>query len=106
MTHTKWSLDPTHSTLGFKVKHMMITNVSGSFKNFDASVETDGTDFSTAAVQLKAQISSIDTNNAQRDGHLRSSDFFEADKFPEMVFKSTKVEKVDEENYHVSGNLL
>jgi polyisoprenoid-binding protein YceI len=105
MTHTKWSLDPTHSMLGFKVKHLMITNVSGSFKNFNVSVETNGTDFSTAAIQLKAEISSIDTNNAQRDGHLRSSDFFETEKFPEMIFESTKVEKVDEENYHVFGNL-
>jgi polyisoprenoid-binding protein YceI len=105
MAHTKWSLDPTHSTLGFKVKHLMITNVSGSFKNFNVAVETDGKDFSTAAIRLKAEISSIDTNNAQRDGHLRSSDFFEAEKFPEMIFESTKVEKVDEENYHVFGNL-
>jgi len=105
MEHTKWSLDPAHSTLGFKVKHLMITNVSGSFQNFDASVETDGTDFTTAAIKLRAQISSIDTNNAQRDGHLRSSDFFEAEKFPELIFQSAKVEKVDEENYHVIGNL-
>ena len=105
MTRTKWFIDPTHSTLGFKVKHLMITNVSGSFKNFNAEVETDGTDFSTAAIQLKAEISSIDTNNAQRDGHLRSSDFFEAEKYPEMIFKSTKVEKVDQENYLVFGNL-
>ena len=105
MTHTKWSLDPTHSTLGFKVKHLMITNVSGYFKNFNAEVETEETDFTTAAIRLKAEIGSIDTNNAQRDGHLRSPDFFEAEKFPEMSFESTKVEKVDEENYLVSGNL-
>lgn len=105
MTHTKWSLDPTHSTLGFKIKHLMITNVSGSFKNFNAEVETKGTDFSTAVIKLKAEVGSIDTNNSQRDGHLRSSDFFEAEKFPEMIFESTKVEKIDEENYHVFGNL-
>src|SRR4030095_3696936 len=105
MAHTKWSLDSTHSTLAFKVKHLMITNVSGSFKNFSATVETEGTDFSTAAIQLKVEISSIDTNNAQRDDHLRSSDFFEAEKFPEMVFESTNVEKLDAENYHVFGNL-
>ena len=105
MAHIKWSLDPTHSTLGFKVKHLMITNVSGSFKNFNAEVETDGTDFTTATIHLKAEIGSIDTNNTQRDGHLRSSDFFEAEKFPEMIFDSTKIEKVDEENYHVFGNL-
>ena len=105
MERTKWSLDPTHSTLGFKVKHLMITNVSGSFKNFNAEVQTDGTDFSTATIQLKAEISSIDTHNEQRDGHLRSSDFFEADKFPEMTFESTKIEKLDDETYQVFGNL-
>jgi len=105
MKHTKWLLDPTHSLLGFKIKHLMITNVSGSFKNFLAEVETEDDDFSTAHIQLKAEISSIDTNNAQRDAHLRTSDFFEAEKYHEMIFESTKVEKVDEENYHVYGNL-
>jgi len=105
MTRTKWSADATHSTLGFKVKHLMITDVSGSFKSFNAEVETDGNDFSTAAIHLKAEINSIDTNNAQRDGHLRSSDFFEAEKFPVMVFESTKVERMDDENYYVFGNL-
>jgi len=105
MTHIKWSLDPAHSTLGFKVKHLMITNVSGSFKNFNAEVETDGTDFTTATIHLKAAIGSIDTNNTQRDSHLRSADFFEAEKFPEMIFDSAKIEKVDEENYHVFGSL-
>jgi polyisoprenoid-binding protein YceI len=105
MTRTKWSIDLAHSTLGFKVKHLMIANVTGSFKSFTAEVETDGTDFSTATIQLKAKISSIDTNNAQRDGHLRTSDFFDAEKYPELVFKSTKIEKVDDENYQIFGDL-
>jgi polyisoprenoid-binding protein YceI len=105
MAGTKWLLDPVHSKLGFKVKHLMITNVSGSFKNFNVEVETRGTDFDTAVIKLKAEISSIDTNNAQRDGHLRSSDFFEADKFPELLFESIKVVKVDAENYEVTGYL-
>jgi len=105
MKHTKWLLDPAHSVLGFKIKHLMITNVSGSFKNFHAEVETEDEDFSTANIQLKAEISSIDTNNAQRDAHLRTSDFFEAEKYLEMIFESTKVEKVDEENYLMYGNL-
>lgn len=105
MTRTKWLLDATHSTLGFKVKHLMISNVSGAFQDFSAEVETDGTDFSTASINLKADIASIDTHNAQRDGHLRSSDFFEAEKFPEMTFKSTGIEKLDEENYNLLGNL-
>ncbi len=105
MKHAKWLLDPAHSVVGFKIKHLMITNVSGSFKNFHAEVETEDEDFSTANIQLKAEISSIDTNNAQRDAHLRTSDFFEAEKYLEMIFESTKVEKVDEENYLMYGNL-
>ena len=75
MKHAKWLLDPAHSVVGFKIKHLMITNVSGSFKNFHAEVETEDEDFSTANIKLKAEISSIDTNNAQRDAHLRTSDF-------------------------------
>jgi polyisoprenoid-binding protein YceI len=105
MARTKWIIDPTHSELGFKVKHLMIANVSGSFKNFNAEVETNGNDFTTATIQLKAEINSIDTNNPQRDGHLRSSDFFEAEKYPGISFESTKVEKIDKENYHVFGDL-
>ena len=105
MKHAKWLLDPAHSVVGFKIKHLMITNVSGSFKNFHAEVETEDEDFSTANIQLKAEISSIDTNNAQRDAHLRTSDFFEAEKYLEMIFESTKVEKLDEENYLMYGNL-
>jgi len=105
MTHTKWSLDPTHSTLGFKIKHLMITNVSGLFKNFSADVENEGTDFSRAIVKLKAEVGSIDTQNSQRDEHLRSSDFFGAEKFPELIFESKKIEKIDEENYLISGDL-
>ena len=105
MAHTKWSIDPTHSTLGFKIKHLMITNVSGSFKSFNAEATTEGTDFSTASIRLKADINSIDTNNEQRDGHLRNTDFFDAEKFPEMIFESVKAEAVDEETYRVHGNL-
>lgn len=105
MTSTKWSVDPAHSTLSFKVKHLMIASVSGSFKNFSADVETEGTDFTTARIHLKAEIASIDTHNTQRDGHLRSSDFFEAEKFPDLNFESTRIEKLDEENYQLTGNL-
>jgi polyisoprenoid-binding protein YceI len=105
MAKTKWLLDPTHSELGFKIKHLMITNVSGFFTSFQVEGETDNDDFSTAKIQLKADMNSIDTNNEQRDAHLRNSDFFAADKHPEMVFESTGVEKVDSENFHLYGNL-
>ncbi|MEO8761575.1 MAG: YceI family protein [Bacteroidia bacterium] len=104
MSNTKWSLDPTHSEVQFKVKHLMIANVSGDFKKFDASVETTDEDFSTAKINFSADINSINTNNEQRDGHLKTGDFFEAEKFPQIKFESTKLEKVDAENFKLHGN--
>ena len=105
MAQTKWILDSTHSELGFKIKHLMITNVSGSFKNFKAEVTTEETDFSTAQINLSAEMASISTNNEQRDAHLLNSDFFEVEKYPELEFKSTKVEKIDNETYSLFGEL-
>ena len=105
MAKTKWSLDPTHSELQFKIKHLMISNVSGALKNFQAEVETEGEDFSSARINLIAQMDSISTNNEQRDAHLRNSDFFEVEKYPELKFKSTKVEKVDSNTFVVYGEL-
>jgi polyisoprenoid-binding protein YceI len=105
MATTKWVLDPTHSELGFKIKHLMITNVSGYFNKFQVEGETVNDDFSTAKIRLKADIGSVNTNNEQRDAHLRNSDFFAADKHPEMIFESTGVEKVDSENFRLNGNL-
>ncbi len=104
MSTTKWALDPTHSEVQFKVKHLMIANVSGDFKKFDAAVETTGEDFSTAKINFSADINSISTNNEQRDGHLKTGDFFEAEKYPQIKFESTKLEKVDAENYKLHGN--
>ena len=105
MTTTKWVIDPTHSEIGFKIKHLMITNVSGKFETFEAEVQTEGDDFTTAQIEAKISTASINTNNLQRDEHLRNSDFFEVDQHPEILFSSTKVEKVDEENFVVYGNL-
>lgn len=105
MSKTKWLLDQTHSELGFKIKHLMITNVSGSFKNFNAIVETREEDFSTAQIKLTAEMASIFTNNEQRDNHLRTSDFFEVEKYPELKFKSTKVEKIDSDTFALYGEL-
>lgn len=102
---TKWNLDPTHSEIGFKVKHMMITNVSGTFEKFDAKVETEDDDFTTAQVEFTADVKSITTHNVDRDNHLRSDDFFAAEKFPELKFKSTKIEKKDDEAYVLHGDL-
>lgn len=105
METTKWSLDPMHSEINFKVKHMMIANVSGSFNKFNASAETEGNDFTKAKINFNAEVNSIDTNNEQRDGHLRSPEFFDAEKFPHIKFESTSVEKKNEEEYALNGNL-
>jgi|SRR5687767_7329968 len=105
METTKWAIDPTHSELGFKIKHLMIANVSGSFKKFSVQVETQKDDFSDARIQATAEINSIYTNNEQRDQHLRNSDFFEAEKYPQLKFKSTRIEKIDNESFYLYGDL-
>jgi polyisoprenoid-binding protein YceI len=105
MATTIWNLDPTHSEIGFKVKHMMITNVSGSFTSFQVTATTEGIDFTTAKIDFSADISSINTANEQRDGHLKSADFFDAEKFPKLTFTSTSFEKKSDEDYVLKGNL-
>lgn len=90
---TNWKIDPTHSEVQFKVKHLMITTVTGSFNEFEASVTTETDDFTTVSqIEFTAPVNSISTNNAQRDEHLKSADFFDAASFPELTFKSTRVE--------------
>lgn len=105
MQATKWTLDPTHSELGFKIKHLMITNVTGYFKKFEVSAETPSGDFADAKIKARIDVESIDTNNAQRDEHLRAADFFQADQYPYIQFESTNIEKVDDETYNITGNL-
>ena len=105
MATTTWSLDPTHSELQFKVKHLMISNVTGSFKDFSGTVETDGDDFTTGKVHITAEVSSLTTNNEQRDGHLMSGDFFDAANHPQITFESNKITKADDENYTLDGTL-
>jgi polyisoprenoid-binding protein YceI len=105
MATTKWVLDPTHAEIQFKVRHLMITNVTGSFGKFDASVETTDDNFDTAKIRFSAEVESITTNNEQRDGHLKSADFFETGKYPTLSFVSTKFEKVAGENYTLYGDL-
>ncbi len=105
MTTNVWSVDTSHSEVQFKVKHMMITNVTGNFNEFDAKAETEGDDFSTSKINFSANIASVDTKNTQRDEHLKSGDFFDAAQFPEMKFESTSIEKEDDENFIINGNL-
>jgi polyisoprenoid-binding protein YceI len=89
MATTNWSLDPTHSEVQFKVKHLMITNVTGQFAVISASAESDGNDFSHASVAFEADTASVNTGNEQRDGHLKSPDFFDVATYPKIGFKST-----------------
>ncbi len=105
MTTTKWSLDPTHSEIQFKVKHLMISTVTGGFNKFTGTVETEGDNFTTAKVHFTADIDSINTNNEHRDEHLRNADFFEADKHPKLEFTGKRMEKIDDENFKLHGSL-
>jgi len=105
MAITKWSLDPTHSEIHFKVRHLMVSWVTGSFKQFNATVETEGDDITTAKVHFTAEIHSISTNNEQRDAHLRTGDFFDAENHPQLSFESNKLEKISDEHYKLYGTL-
>ncbi|MCC6401701.1 MAG: YceI family protein [Flavobacteriales bacterium] len=91
-TTTKWAIDPSHSEIQFKVKHLMISTVTGSLKEFGAEVELEGDDLNNALVSFWANTDSIFTNDEKRDGHLRSGDFFDSEKFPKLSFKSTRFE--------------
>jgi len=91
----KWSIDQAHSEITFKVKHLMIAHVKGSFKNFDASIYTVAKDFTTADIDLWIDAASITTGDAKRDEHLRSSDFFDVEKHKEITFSSSTIEKAD-----------
>lgn len=102
---TKWTIDNMHSEIGFKVKHMMITNVSGIFSDFKASALTHGDDFTTAEFDFSASINSINTGAKDRDEHLKSDDFFNATEFPELTFKSTGVNKKTDGNLLILGDL-
>jgi polyisoprenoid-binding protein YceI len=100
-----WKLDPAHSEIQFKVKHLMITTVTGYFKKFDLEVETASDDFTTASgIEFTADINSIDTNNEQRDTHLKSADFFKAEEFGQLKFTGKKYE-TDGENAKLHGDL-
>lgn len=105
MSTTKWVIDPTHSEIGFKVKHMMFTNVSGKFRNFDASMETADDNFENAKIDFNGDIDSITTGNADRDAHLLSPDFFDATQFPKINFTADSFKKINEGEFELIGDL-
>jgi len=91
MATTKWVLDPMHSEVQFKVKHLVISTVTGSFKTFEGTVETEGDTFEGATAEFSLDVNSIDTNQEMRDGHLKGAEFFDAEKYPKITFKSTAI---------------
>lgn len=105
MSTTKWVIDPTHSEIGFKVKHMMFTNISGKFSKFDATIESEDNDFENSKIEFTGAIDSITTGNADRDTHLLSPDFFDAAKFSEIKFSATSFTKINEGEYELVGDL-
>jgi polyisoprenoid-binding protein YceI len=102
---TSWVIDPTHSEIAFKVKHLMISNVKGSFGEFSGQLVTDGDDFSTAEISFQINPASISTGSADRDGHLKSPDFFDVENFKEITFTSGKLAKTGEDEFALSGDL-
>ena len=100
----KFILDPLHSDVSFKIRHLMISNVSGQFSKFDATLESDNEDFTDAKMWFEADVNSISTNINDRDNHLKSPDFFDVEKYPKLTFNSTAVEKNGEE-YIITGDL-
>ncbi|MFF7737718.1 YceI family protein [Streptomyces sp. NPDC007984] len=100
-----YTIDPAHSTIGFVARHAMVTNVKGRFQDFTGTLHLDGTDPSRSTASLDVVMDSIDTGNADRDGHLKSADFFKADEFPAMTFRSTEVEALGGDDYRITGDL-
>ncbi|WP_461452013.1 YceI family protein [Mucilaginibacter sp.] len=104
-TTTKWVLDPMHSEVQFKVKHLVISTVSGFFKSFEGELDTENDDFTNAKINFSLDINSIDTNQSQRDEHLKSAEFFDAEKYPKISFKSTSFTKSGDDEYKLVGDL-
>jgi len=100
-----YKIDAAHSEITFKVKHLMITNVTGNFTKYNATMESETADFSDAKISFEADVNSITTHNEQRDGHLKSDDFFAAEKFPKLLFKSGKLAKKSEDSFTLTGDL-
>ncbi|AOR31911.1 polyisoprenoid-binding protein [Streptomyces fodineus] len=100
-----YTIDPAHTTIGFVARHAMVTNVKGGFQDFTGTLHLDGADPARSTAALDITMASIDTGNSDRDGHLKSSDFFKIDEFPTMTFRSTKAEALGGDDYRITGDL-
>ena len=105
LEESTWSTDAAHSRLGFTINHMGISDINGEFKKFDVKVNQHGVDFTDAIIEMSAEVNSINTGIDMRDDHLKTPDFFSAEKFPVITFKSTSVKKSKANSYTVTGNL-
>ncbi|MCX6150524.1 MAG: YceI family protein [Ignavibacteriales bacterium] len=101
---TNWKFDKSHTQIKFSITHLVISSVTGNFKKFDGTVTTNGDDFSTAKIEFTAETNSINTDNEKRDAHLKSDDFFNAEKFPQIKFVSKSMKKVDDNKYELTGD--
>ncbi|HEX9614137.1 MAG TPA: YceI family protein [Bacteroidota bacterium] len=100
-----WKIDPAHSEVIFRVKHLVVSTVTGHFGSFDATIESEKEDFSDAKISFEADVASVNTKNEQRDGHLKSADFFDAQSHPKLSFVSTSVKSISDYELKITGNL-
>jgi len=105
METKNWNIDKTHSSIGFKIKHMMFTNVRGTFTDYTAKIELVNNKLEDSSIHFEAKTASVDTSNSDRDNHLKSADFFDVEQYPSLTFTSTKIEKKGETHYTVEGTL-
>lgn len=105
LSKTTWIADPAHSQVQFKVKHLVISTVTGNFKQFEANVQLEGNDWTNAEINFKADTASIDTGQEQRDAHLRSADFFDAENHTQLIFKSNGIQRISDDELKVTGDL-
>jgi len=105
MNNTKWSIDPAHSEIGFKIKHLVLTNVYGRFETFEGSAESDENGENIQNITFTADVSSVNTGNSDRDNHLRGEDFFNVEKYPKMYFKSVELQPKGDNLFDLVGDL-
>jgi polyisoprenoid-binding protein YceI len=105
MNNKKWTIDPAHTNIQFKAKHLMITTVTGNFSSFNGSVETEGNDFSSGKFSFTADVNSISTGNVDRDHHLKGDDFFNVESFPHLTFVGSEIANVEGDDFELHGEM-